>query len=76
MERRWMLGIMALALAGMLIPLTASAEVSTNLQTRDRMQNGKVVDRGDRDAILKQSKVEYTRSLMAAVPTLEGFRYN
>ena len=40
------------------------------------MQNGKVVDRGDRDAILKQSKVEYTRSLMAAVPTLEGFRYN
>ncbi len=39
------------------------------------MQNGKVVDRGDRDRILHNSNVPYTKNLMASVPTLEGFRY-
>ncbi len=39
------------------------------------MQQGKVVDRGDREQILRHSNVPYTKNLMASVPTLEGFRY-
>ncbi|MGI5874196.1 MAG: ABC transporter ATP-binding protein [Bacillota bacterium] len=39
------------------------------------MQNGKVVDRGDRDHILHHADDEYTRELMRSVPTLEGLRY-
>ncbi|MCR4890974.1 MAG: ABC transporter ATP-binding protein [Lachnospiraceae bacterium] len=39
------------------------------------MQNGAVVDAGDRDKILHHADSEYTKKLIAAVPTLEGFRY-
>ncbi|MBQ9437499.1 MAG: ABC transporter ATP-binding protein [Lachnospiraceae bacterium] len=39
------------------------------------MQQGEVVDQGQREQILKNSQVPYTKNLIAAVPVLEGFRY-
>ena len=39
------------------------------------MQHGKIMDQGDRERVLRFSQSEYTRSLIAAVPTLEGERY-
>ena len=32
------------------------------------MQDGRLVEEGDRDSILKNAKSEYTRRLIAAVP--------
>lgn len=39
------------------------------------MQHGKIMDQGDRERVLRFPQSEYTRSLIAAVPTLEGERY-
>ncbi len=39
------------------------------------MQHGVVVDSGDREKILHHAESDYTKNLMSAVPTLEGFRY-
>lgn len=39
------------------------------------MQHGKIMDQGDREHVLRFPQSEYTRSLIAAVPTLEGERY-
>ncbi len=39
------------------------------------MQHGKIMDQGKREQILRSPQSEYTRGLIAAVPTLEGERY-
>ena len=39
------------------------------------MKNGKMEDQGTREYILKESKNEYTRKLLDAVPSLGGERY-
>lgn len=39
------------------------------------MKNGKIEDQGTREYILYESKNEYTRSLLEAVPSLGGERY-
>lgn len=39
------------------------------------MQHGTIMDQGDRERVLRFPQSEYTRSLIAAVPTLEGERY-
>lgn len=39
------------------------------------MKQGKVVDSGSREEILQHSQSEYTRKLLASVPTLKGERY-
>ena len=39
------------------------------------MQHGTIMDQGDRGHVLRSPQSEYTRSLIAAVPTLEGERY-
>ncbi len=39
------------------------------------MKDGKIVDSGDRNHILKHPESEYTKNLLAAVPSLEGGRY-
>ncbi|CVI74092.1 Oligopeptide transport ATP-binding protein OppD [Eubacteriaceae bacterium CHKCI004] len=39
------------------------------------MQHGTIMDQGDREHVLRSPQSEYTRSLIAAVPTLEGERY-
>lgn len=39
------------------------------------MKQGEVVDSGDRDDILKSPSSEYTKNLLASVPSLEGGRY-
>lgn len=39
------------------------------------MKNGDVVDRGDREYILHQSRHPYTKTLLDAVPTIGGMRY-
>jgi len=38
------------------------------------MQNGKIVDAGDKNAIINNSKSEYTKKLLAAVPEIGGER--
>lgn len=39
------------------------------------MQDGKVVDQGTRDEVIRNPTSEYTKKLLAAVPELEGKRY-
>lgn len=39
------------------------------------MQHGEIMDQGDRERVLRSPQSEYTRNLIAAVPTLEGERY-
>lgn len=39
------------------------------------MQHGMIMDQGNREHILRSPQSEYTRRLIAAVPTLEGERY-
>lgn len=39
------------------------------------MQHGEIMDQGDREHVLRSPQSEYTRNLIAAVPTLEGERY-
>ncbi len=39
------------------------------------MKNGKIVDAGDREQILRHSQSEYTKNLLEAVPSLGGVRY-
>ena len=39
------------------------------------MKNGKMEDQGTREYILKESKTEYTRKLLEAVPSRGGERY-
>lgn len=39
------------------------------------MQKGRIVEQGSREAIVYQPQHEYTRALLAAVPSLEGKRY-
>ena len=39
------------------------------------MRNGEIVDQGERDYIINQSKNDYTNMLMDAVPSLGGRRY-
>ena len=39
------------------------------------MKDGRIEDQGDRDRILNHSENEYTRRLIAAVPSLGGKRY-
>ncbi|MGP1570405.1 MAG: ABC transporter ATP-binding protein [Eubacteriales bacterium] len=39
------------------------------------MKNGSIVDEGDRNYILKESKNDYTRTLINAVPSMGGERY-
>lgn len=39
------------------------------------MKDGKIVDEGDRNYILKESKNDYTRTLIDAVPSMGGERY-
>jgi peptide/nickel transport system ATP-binding protein len=39
------------------------------------MKDGKIVDMGDREYILKNSGSEYTKKLLDCVPSLEGERY-
>ncbi|WP_312093735.1 ABC transporter ATP-binding protein [Aminipila sp.] len=39
------------------------------------MKDGKIVDMGDREHILKNSGSEYTKKLLDCVPSLEGERY-
>jgi len=39
------------------------------------MQNGRVVEQGDRDAILRHPQQDYTKKLLAAIPTMEGDVY-
>ena len=39
------------------------------------MQHGMIMDQGNREHILRSPQSDYTRSLIAAVPTLEGERY-
>ena len=39
------------------------------------MKNGRIEDAGDRDYILHQSENEYTKKLLAAVPSMGGERY-
>ncbi len=39
------------------------------------MKNGKIVDAGDREQILRNSQSEYTKNLLEAVPSLGGVRY-
>jgi peptide/nickel transport system ATP-binding protein len=39
------------------------------------MQHGKVVDRGTREQVLNHPTSDYTRSLLAAVPEMEGKRF-
>ncbi|WP_324824382.1 ABC transporter ATP-binding protein [Sinanaerobacter sp. ZZT-01] len=39
------------------------------------MRDGEIVDEGDRESILKNPASEYTKRLIASVPTLEGKRY-
>ena len=39
------------------------------------MRDGRVTDRGDRDRVLHHPEDEYTKRLLAAVPSLEGGRY-
>jgi peptide/nickel transport system ATP-binding protein len=39
------------------------------------MQHGKVVDRGTREQVLTHPTSDYTRSLLAAVPEMEGKRF-
>ena len=39
------------------------------------MQHGQIVEQGSREQILHQPQHEYTKSLLAAVPSLEGKRY-
>ncbi|MDO4711240.1 MAG: ABC transporter ATP-binding protein [Peptostreptococcaceae bacterium] len=39
------------------------------------MQNGKIVDRGTRDEVMKDPASDYTKSLLDAVPELGGRRY-
>ncbi len=39
------------------------------------MKNGKIVDAGTRDSVIKHPASDYTKNLLAAVPELEGKRY-
>ncbi len=39
------------------------------------MKNGEIVDRGDRDKILKDPDDPYTKKLLGAVPVLGGDYY-
>lgn len=39
------------------------------------MQHGKAVDQGTRDDVLNHPTSEYTRSLLDAVPEMEGMRF-
>ncbi|MCQ2452345.1 MAG: ABC transporter ATP-binding protein [Oscillospiraceae bacterium] len=39
------------------------------------MQNGRIVEQGDREQILKHPQQEYTQKLLAAIPTMEGEAY-
>jgi len=39
------------------------------------MQSGKIIEQGSREQILHQTRHEYTRTLLAAVPSLGGERY-
>lgn len=39
------------------------------------MQNGKIVDAGDKNAIINNPKSEYTKKLLAAVPEIGGERF-
>ena len=39
------------------------------------MKNGRMEDQGTREYILKESKNEYTRKLLEAVPSRGGERY-
>ena len=39
------------------------------------MKNGEIVDQGDRDHMLHETKNEYTNLLLDAVPSLGGRRY-
>lgn len=39
------------------------------------MQKGRIVEQGSREEILHRPQHEYTRALLAAVPSLEGERY-
>ena len=39
------------------------------------MRNGEIVDQGERNYIINQSKNDYTNMLMDAVPSLGGRRY-
>ena len=38
------------------------------------MQNGKIVDAGDKNAVIENPKSEYTKKLLAAVPEIGGER--
>ncbi len=39
------------------------------------MQNGKIVDAGSRDQVMKHPTSDYTKNLLQAVPEMEGKRY-
>lgn len=39
------------------------------------MKDGKIVEEGDRDAVLHHSSNEYTKRLIDAIPVLDGAQY-